>query len=266
MVQNAHPGRSFHLLTYNIQSGSGASCYHHYFTKGWKQLLPNREQMRNLNAIAKILKPYDFVGLQEVDGGSFRSGFVNQTRYLAMRSGFNFWFSQPNRNVGNLAKHSNGLLSRYSPSLCQHLKLPGMPGRGILLSEFGYGQETLAVIVVHLALGGRSQRRQIAFINELASQYPYVIILGDFNLSEDRREMRELKSHGFLDACMGDPTFPSWRPNRKIDYILVSDNLKVSSSSIVDYHLSDHLPIQLKVQLPATIALTSNEKHVVNGL
>lgn len=266
MVEKAHHDRTLNLLTYNIQSGSGASCYHHYVTKGWKQILPNREQMRNLSAIANILKPYDFVGLQEVDGGSFRSGFVNQTRFLATRSGFNFWFSQPNRNVGNLAKHSNGLISKYIPSFCQHQKLPGMPGRGILLAEFGYGEETLAIIVVHLALGGRSQRRQIEYLNELASQYPYVIILGDFNLSEDRREMRELKSHGFIDACMGDPTFPSWRPNRKIDYILVSDNLDVSSSSIVEYHLSDHLPIQLKVKLPDTVALADTEKHVVNAL
>lgn len=254
--------QTLNLLSYNIQAASQTSCYRHYVTKSWKQLIPHKHQLHNLNAIGNLLADYDFVGLQEVDGGSFRSGFVNQTRYLAGKGNFPFWFTQPNRNMGHFAKHSNGILSRYQPTRSMHRKLPGMPGRGILLSEFSYGYETLAIIVVHLALGRRSQRQQIDFLLDTASQYPYVIVLGDFNKEPDSKDMIKLLAEGgFIDSSRG-LTYPSWKPRRKIDYILVSDNMKVQTSEVVDYHMSDHLPIRLQVLLPQTVQLEGQLERV----
>ena len=254
-MQAGNQNHTLNLLTYNIQAGSQTTSFRDYVTKSWKQILPHRLQMHNLNAIGDLLEDYDFVGLQEVDGGSFRSGFVNQTRYLAGRAGFPYWFAQPNRNMGQLAQHSNGLLSRYPPSKCFHRRLPGMPGRGILIAEYAYGPESLAVIVVHLSLGGHSQRRQVEYIRKLADQYPYSIILGDFNRSADSKLMKKLFAAGYQDGSFDAPTFPSWKPRRKIDYILVSEGLEICSTEVVDYHLSDHLPIELKVILPETVRL-----------
>lgn len=247
---------SLSLLTYNIQAASMTTSYRDYVTKGWRQLWPHRHQVQHLNAIGSLLGHYDFIGLQEVDGGSFRSGFINQTCYLAGRAGMPFWFSRPNRNVGNYAKHSNGLISRYEPSRCLHRKLPGVPGRGLLIAEYDYGDEALAVIVVHLALGGQSQRRQLEYIRKLARQYPHCIILGDFNRTANTRPMRDLLSYGFVDGCQEGMTFPSWRPRRKIDYILVSKELEICSSEVVEYYLSDHLPVRLEVRLPETVKLS----------
>ena len=82
-MQAGNHNQTLYLLTYNIQAGSQTTSFRDYVTKSWKQILPHRLQMHNLNAIGDLLEDYDFVGLQEVDGGSFRSGFVNQTRYLA---------------------------------------------------------------------------------------------------------------------------------------------------------------------------------------
>ncbi len=255
VIEQKQTEHTLNLLTYNIQAASQTTSYREYVTKSWKQLVPHRHQLHNLNAIGEMLCEYDFVGLQEVDAGSFRSGFINQTRYLAGKGNFPFWFTQPNRDYGQLAKHSNGLLSRYQPSRCMHRKLPGMPGRGILVSEFAQGVETLAIIVVHLALGGRSQRRQFNFIREIADQYPYAIILGDFNKEPDSKEMHSLLTQGgFKDSCE-TLTHPSWKPRRKIDYILVPESMTVCSSEVVNYHLSDHLPIQLRVSLPESVQL-----------
>jgi endonuclease/exonuclease/phosphatase family metal-dependent hydrolase len=250
-----HP-RRLRLLSYNIQVGSQTSRYRHYVTKSWRQIIPNRTQLLNLDAISELIADYDFVGLQEVDGGSFRSSFINQTRYLAGKSGFEFWFSEPNRNVGQLAKHSNGLLTRYKPSHCRHIKLPGVPGRGLLLTEFDYGEENLAIIVVHLALGGRSQKQQFDVLLEMAGQYKNCIIMGDFNREPHSQLVDRLLTEGGLtESCCHEPTYPSWSPQRKIDYILVSRGLEVLSCEVINYPLSDHLPIQLDVQLPDTIQL-----------
>ena len=62
--------------------------------------------------IAQLAAEHDIVGLNESDAGSLRSGFTNQTHYLAERGGFNFWSHQPNRSVGGVASSANGLLSK----------------------------------------------------------------------------------------------------------------------------------------------------------
>ncbi|MEW8431623.1 MAG: EEP domain-containing protein, partial [gamma proteobacterium symbiont of Ctena orbiculata] len=105
------------LLSYNIQAGADTRRYHEYVTRGWKQMLPHKQQLDNLNRIAHLLKDFDVVGLQEVDSGSLRSGFIDQTAYLAEHAGFPYWYRQVNRRLGKLAQHSNGVLSRVEPSV-----------------------------------------------------------------------------------------------------------------------------------------------------
>ena len=82
MADPATPQR-LRLLSYNIQSGLTTRKYSQYLTRSWKHLVPVPSRMSNLDGIARILADYDLVGLQEVDAGSLRSGFVNQVKYLA---------------------------------------------------------------------------------------------------------------------------------------------------------------------------------------
>jgi endonuclease/exonuclease/phosphatase family metal-dependent hydrolase len=49
------------------------------------------------------------------------------------------------------------------------------------------------------------------------------------------------------------PTFPSWRPSRNLDQILVSPSLKVERMDVLNYPFSDHLPIAMQVALPMTL-------------
>src|SRR5688572_32456271 len=62
------------------------------------------------------LFPYTTLFRSEADPGSLRSGFLNQTHYLAEKGGFPFWSHQPNRRVGRIASSANGLLSRVERS------------------------------------------------------------------------------------------------------------------------------------------------------
>ena len=154
------PGDSLRLLSFNIQVGIGTQRYRHYLTRGWQHLLPHRERAANLQRIGALLGGFDLVALQEVDGGSLRSDYVNQVEHLAQLGDFPFWYQQLNRNLGRLAQHSNGLLSRLQPSLLEDHPLPGPRGRGAILLRFGEGAEALAVVMMHLALGSRVRARQ----------------------------------------------------------------------------------------------------------
>ena len=117
------------FLSYNIQTGISTGSYRHYLTKSWRQVLPHPERLDNLDRIATMIGDYDMVGLQEVDGGSLRSGFINQIEYLAHEAGFPHWHDQTNRDLGKFARYSIGLLTRFHPSALEEWRLPGrIPG------------------------------------------------------------------------------------------------------------------------------------------
>ncbi len=224
----------------------------HYLTQSWKHVLPHAQCFDNLDRIAHVVGDYDIVGLQEVDGGSLRSYFVNQVEYLAERSNFPFWHQQTNRNLGKVAQHSNGLLSRIKPTVITEYKLPGfLPGRGALKVQYGTGQHSLTVILVHLALGKRAREYQLGFIADLVNEQPHACVMGDFNCALHSPEMDKL----FADTKLCAPeerhlTFPSWRPKRNIDHILTTAELEVREIKVLDAALSDHLPISMEIVLP----------------
>ena len=244
------------ILSYNIQTGITSSKYHHYVTHSWKHVLPCAERMGNLDTFADLLAEYDIVGLQEVDAGSLRSGFINQTKYLAERAHFPYWHDQTNRNLGKLAQHSTGVLSRYLPTAITEHKLPGViPGRGALSMHLG-DSNGLFLLILHLALGRRARLRQLGYVAELISGYTNVVILGDMNCRAESAEMGWLLRNSDLRAPIdGLHTFPSWRPAHNIDQILISSSLRVDNVRVLDHALSDHLPIAMEITLPDDLIL-----------
>ena len=80
------------LLSFNIQVGISTERYHHYLTRGWQHLLPHQGRAGNLQRIGDLLGDYDIVALQEADGGSVRSGYVNQVEHLARMGAFPYWY------------------------------------------------------------------------------------------------------------------------------------------------------------------------------
>lgn len=260
---NADPSRaeplyrpSLRLLSYNIQSGIASSRYRHYVTHSWKHVLPDSQRIGNLNRIGGLLRNFDLIGLQEVDGGSLRSGFVNQTEYLALKGHFPHWYDQTNRNLGLIAQHSIGVLSRLQPTeIIQH-KLPGIiPGRGTLSVSFGDTDDALLLLIVHFALGRRARLQQILYVGELVRSYRHAILMGDFNFQSDSEDMDLLLAvTGLREPTPGLHTFPSWRPYRNIDHILVSSSIQVESVRTLDYPFSDHLPIAMEVILPQELS------------
>ncbi|MCH8505975.1 MAG: endonuclease/exonuclease/phosphatase family protein, partial [Ectothiorhodospiraceae bacterium] len=186
-------GGLLRLMSYNIQTGMQTRHFRDYLTRSWQHLLPHAERPRNLERISDLLSDFDLVGLQEVDGGSLRTGFVNQTEFMSQRAGFPYWHDQTNRRIGRLARHSNGILSRFRPLEVKEHRLPGMiPGRGALHLRFGGPSEDLDVLLMHLSLGQRTRLNQLAFIAELMRDLKNVVVMGDLNCRGDSPELRHL--------------------------------------------------------------------------
>lgn len=253
-------GQRLRLLSYNIQTGVSSSSYRQMLTHSWKHVLPHPERIENLGRIAQMLSGYDLVGLQEVDAGSLRSGFINQTEFIARKASFPFWFHQTNRKLGKLAQHSNGLLSRFRPTEIDDHKLPGaIPGRGALFVRFGGTDESLVVVILHLALGRRARARQLAYVSEVARDFRHVVIMGDMNCRSDSPEILTLlRSSQLREPAHDLYTWPSWRPERNIDHILVSDSLQVERAQVLSETYSDHLPIAMDIFVPGDIRLIAS--------
>ena len=251
-VPEFEPHRHIRLLTFNIQVGINTSSYRHYLTRSWQHILPHRKRIQTLDRIAHLVSNYDVVALQECDGGSLRSGYINQVQYLAEASGIPYWYQQLNRNLGQIAQHSNGLLSRFRPLDVTEHKLPGLiPGRGAIIARYGSEDDPLVLVLMHLSLSKTAQQRQLGYIREQIADYRHVVLMGDMNNhAEELLTQTPLKETDLVPLPDSAHSFPSWRPEKALDHILVSPSLEIRRSEVVSYPVSDHLPIAMDVALP----------------
>ena len=246
------------LLSCNIHAGGHVRRYGDYVTNSWKHVLPTRGTRGNLDRFAGLLTEFDLVGLQEADAGSLRSGFVNQTQYLAEAAGFPYWSHQPNRKIARFAASANGLLTRFQPAEVLDYPLPGrIPGRGALWVRFDNGGADLVVVIAHLSLGPVARRAQFAFLAELIGAQDHVVLMGDLNCSAHSPELKMLyKGTALVPPAETPPaTFPSWRPRRAIDHILTTPGFRIERLWTLPHPVSDHLPLAARVRLPAALAL-----------
>lgn len=253
--------RRLRLASFNIQAGANVRKFREYVTRGWQHVLPHHSKRTNLARIAEALVPFDIVGLQEADAGSLRSSFDNQTEVLAEAAGFPYWTHQSNRRMAGVAESCNGVLSRLEPSAVYDHKLPGrVPGRGVLEVRYGDPHDGLHIFVAHLSLTPAARRVQLGFIAELLEEAPHAVLMGDLNCTGASAEMVWLLEHTTLSFPNGKapPTFPSWRPQRAIDHILVSPSLRPRRLRVLPVDASDHLPLAVDILLPARCSIEAS--------
>ena len=145
--------------------------------------------------------------------------------------------------------------ARMQPDEVLDYPLPGrIPGRGALWARFGEGAEALIVVIAHLSLGPAARMRQLGFIAELLGHHPNVVLMGDLNTPPASAELKMLYSKTALEPPHESPaTFPSWRPTRAIDHILVSGAIEVERRWALSHPVSDHLPVAATILLPRTL-------------
>ena len=250
-------GQILRLLSYNIQVGITTRHYRQYITNSWKHVLPYPERMETLRSIGQFIAGFDIVGLQELDTGSLRSGFVDQAEYLAQVAMFPHWYSRTNRRIGRFAQHALGLLGRYRAHRIVEHRLPSaIPGRGALEVHFGSEEAPLVVVLLHLSLSRRARRQQFDYVARVIAEHRYAVVMGDLNCQPESHEMLALLHDTDLRmAPHGEHTYPSWRPVQAFDHILMSPALEVRETKVYPVAYSDHLPVGLELLLPPEVRL-----------
>jgi endonuclease/exonuclease/phosphatase family metal-dependent hydrolase len=233
------------LVTYNTHHG---------------ECVDGRFELERLAAIIRSLDP-DLVGLQEVDNLTVRSGNVDQARVLGELTGMRHAFGRAMDFDGG--EYGEAVLSRWPILSVANHPLPHIQGtepRAALEVRVvaGDGGPEVTFISTHLEHTSSDTDRIAAarYLNHLydsATQSPPTFLAGDLNATPDSEPIRILREQWMdPDANRSSPTFPCANPQRKLDYILIRPNPRVSvveSRVIHQPAASDHCPLLLAVEL-----------------
>ncbi|NLB65916.1 MAG: endonuclease [Lentisphaerae bacterium] len=236
------------LMLYNMRYATGSGFrFHLPFPFGGFF----RRTSRNLDSLIEFFREQraDILGLVEIDSGSYRAEHRSQADTIARelgkrsycRSKYGYW-SWWNR-LPIMRQQANACVSGC-PVIRErtHFLRKGVK-RLVMELEL----EDVVIFIVHLALGRRTRRAQLADLARLAknARKPY-LIAGDFNAFRGRVELQD-----FMDALglatangLNTPTFPSRSPRWQLDFILHSPEIRVTHFEVArDVRLSDHLPL-----------------------
>lgn len=215
----------------------------------------------DLPGLAKVIgnTGADIVGLQEVDKCTTRSSGVDQAAEIARHLGFHHVFGMhfPYKN----GEYGIAILTRYPILRSECYALPTATGcepRTLLSATIDLGCVEADIFNTHLEVRNRNIReKQCAQVAEIVqrSKRP-AILMGDMNA-----QPREWDVEGRLSRFMWDtdaeghsPTYPSGKPEKRIDYILCTNQWKAQANRAVeciDSVRSDHVLVLAKLQLQA---------------
>ena len=74
--------------------------------------------------------------------------------------------------------------------------------------------------------------------------------MGDMNTDAENLLVNSPLSGLDLHAPQICATFPSWKPQRCLDHILISTDLEIDNMSVLPIPISDHLPVSMDIILP----------------
>ena len=244
-----------YILTLNVAHGRGTALN--------QVLVRGPAHRRNLEDISTIVlaSGADVVALQEADAPSLWSGSFDHVEYLAQATGLRHSIH---------GYHADAWPFTYGAALMSRLKIsdarshrfrPSWPtaGKGFVLGSVLWqrpGQPTgprpVTLVSVHLDFSRESVRRaQIAeLVAELKDVNTPLVLMGDFNAdwpSEDS-PLRELAVGLDLRAFMPmSRDLGTYQGSKRLDWILISNELTFIEYSVVPDVVSDHLAVVAKL-------------------
>jgi endonuclease/exonuclease/phosphatase family metal-dependent hydrolase len=145
-----------------------------------------------------------------------------------------------------LRRYGNALLTKERPSAVRAAGFTIASGepRGFVTVTLPEG---LVVATVHLGLTGDERVAQAGELVAALAGAENAVVAGDLNEEAGGLAVRVVTSR--LRDAFGDEeassgfTFPSEQPSARIDYVFVSDGIRVTKASVLQDVASDHLAV-----------------------
>lgn len=193
----------------------------------------------------------DIVGLNEMYSEGELPQFKNQVGILSEMTGLRHYYFAKAIDVdeGN-NPYGNGLLSRYPIVSAETVMVPDPDGKK---GEEGYEtrcllkarlENGLNILVIHFGLNPDEQINAVkTVIENLPTEK--TILMGDFNVTPDDEVLAPIRARlrDTADLFTEEKlSYPSDKPEDKIDYIFVTTDIQVEMADIPSIVASDHRP------------------------
>ena len=220
--------------------------------------------------MAEVIKAYDpdILGLNEVRA---KHGiFTQQNEEIADTLGYDYTFFGAAIKIKG-GDYGNAFVSRYPILHAEVIPVPDAPEkdpdvpyqeidgvyyetRNIIKITILINDEKLDVFVTHFGLAPSEKENMMKTLKDaLAQKENRCVLMGDFNCTPDDAYMKELSSilnNAEADVITPDDyTFASYKPDRKIDYIMVEKDIQVEKYGTIDSMVSDHRPYFIEVEI-----------------
>lgn len=213
------------------------------------------EQRVDYEKMAKTIKDCgaDIVGLNEMFNGG---KYCEQTRELSRLTGLeNHYFAKAIDD--NDGPYGNGILSKIPFKSVETVIIPDpshkrqggcYETRCVLKAELENG---LRVLVTHFGLERDEQENAAKAVLELIRDEK-CILMGDFNVTPESELLKPIRARmkdASVGFCESKLSFPSPKPEMKIDYIFVSPDIEVMDACIPELVASDHRPHTAEINI-----------------
>jgi endonuclease/exonuclease/phosphatase family metal-dependent hydrolase len=231
------------------------------------QMLLKTETIRsNLVDVAQVLNKADahLIALQEADAVSAWSGKFDHVALLAEAANYSCFFHGVHAS-GKLYDFGTALLSRFPfKGAFSHSFKPSKPttNKGFVAAAVDWNpagalQQPISIkfISVHLDFSRRSVRRsQIdEMVDALSRIERPMVLMGDFNTDWQTEDSSLKYLAGQLDLIVYEPHAEGLstygEKGARLDWILISPNLRFSKYVVVPEVISDHYAVAAEIML-----------------
>lgn len=201
----------------------------------------------------------DIIGLNEIYGAGEVENFEPQAQRLAEKLGYHYYFAKAIDVFDKPSPYGNALLSRFPIRQAVTIPVPDpvqrsgqwYESRCLLKAEIETEGGDLTVCVIHFGLNPEEQvnAAETVMANLPANRG---VLMGDFNVLPTDPVLDPIRAQLYdtADLFEGERlSWPSDKPERKIDYLFTTRDLRVVSADIPAVIASDHRPYVAKVVL-----------------
>ena len=219
--------------------------------------LDYQKQVIDFDLFATAIKKYsaDVCGLNEVRGDGPVKDYSDQTNILADKLGFYRYFGEAIKVKGT-SPYGNAIVSKYEIKTVETMKIPDpvfklervtYETRCIIKAIINIDNADICFLVTHMGLSKSERKNAVKLLCKIIDETTLpIILMGDFNAEPDDKVFvplyERLEDTQKKSVNPDVKTYPSDKPNVKIDYIFYR-GLTCKKAETVTEIYSDHLPI-----------------------
>ena len=230
------------IMTFNVQ-------HFENFNTGKIDFASFAEYIKNSDA--------DIIGLNEIRSKGIDPDYENQMKIISEFSGIENYYFAKAFDFGGNNPYGNGMLSKFKIVEIENIPIPDPEVRAydgyyetrcLIKAKLENG---ITVMVTHFGLNPDEHANAAKTVAENLEREK-CILMGDFNVTPDNPVLNPIRERMTDTAQLFNEellSYPSDKPDVKIDYIFVSPDIEVITADIPPIVASDHRPHTAEIKL-----------------